>query len=192
MENEFTEVMSERTDDELIIIVTVERVNYNPIAIKAADVEVEKRNINTSKFEKIRDKAIVEKELKEKISSLSANKKNRFVNFLVDISIIAIFNSSLIYFLGDIEDSFRLIFRTGLAFSLGYYAFMESVFQKTLGKFLTKTKVVDENGDKPSGKQIFTRTLCRLIPFDPLTFLFERKGYKFHDSLSKTMVIKDC
>ena len=38
MENEFAKVMSERTDEELIKIVTVERTSYNPTAIEAADV----------------------------------------------------------------------------------------------------------------------------------------------------------
>ncbi len=37
MENEFEKVMSERTDKELIRIVTVERGSYNPTAIEAAD-----------------------------------------------------------------------------------------------------------------------------------------------------------
>ena len=41
MENEFTKVMSERTDEELIKIVTVERTGYNATAIEAADAEVE-------------------------------------------------------------------------------------------------------------------------------------------------------
>ena len=52
MENEFAKVMSERTDEELIKIVTVERGSYNPTAIEAADSEIEKRNIDTSEFEK--------------------------------------------------------------------------------------------------------------------------------------------
>ena len=70
MENEFTKVMSERTDEELIKIVTVERGSYNPNAIEAADAEVEKRKIDTSEFEKIRKKATAEKEQKEKEQKL--------------------------------------------------------------------------------------------------------------------------
>ncbi len=48
MKNEFKQVMSERTDEELIKIVTTERDGYNPIAIEAAESEVEKRNIDTT------------------------------------------------------------------------------------------------------------------------------------------------
>lgn len=84
MENEFAKVMSERTDEELIKIVTVERESYNPTAIVAADSEVEKRNIDTSEFEKIREKATAEKEQKEKVDSNVVSSGIRFVNFLID------------------------------------------------------------------------------------------------------------
>lgn len=36
MENEFLKVMSQRTDEELIKIITVDIRKYNPIAIEAA------------------------------------------------------------------------------------------------------------------------------------------------------------
>ena len=45
MENEFAKVMSERTDAELIKVVTAERDKYNPKGIEAAELEVAKRNI---------------------------------------------------------------------------------------------------------------------------------------------------
>ena len=69
MEDEFAKVMSERTDEELIKIVTIERDGYQPLGVEAAESEIEKRNIDTSQFEKIREKAKVEKEQKEKINS---------------------------------------------------------------------------------------------------------------------------
>jgi hypothetical protein len=40
IKNEFKEVMSQRTDEVLIKIVTVERDRYNPIAIEAAESEI--------------------------------------------------------------------------------------------------------------------------------------------------------
>ncbi len=66
---------------------------------------------------------------------------------------------------------------------------MEIKFQKTLGKFVTKTKVVKLNGEKPTNEDIITRTFCRLIPFDRISFLFVKNG--IHDFLSKTKVVKD-
>ncbi|WP_349663301.1 hypothetical protein [Cellulophaga lytica] len=84
MENEFAKVMSERTDEELIKIVTVERERYNTTAIEAADAEVEKRNIDTSEFVKIREKATAEKEQKQKVDSNVVGSGIRFVNLLID------------------------------------------------------------------------------------------------------------
>jgi uncharacterized RDD family membrane protein YckC len=66
---------------------------------------------------------------------------------------------------------------------------MEYKFQKTLGKFITKTKVVTKGGEKPELSDIIRRTLCRLIPFDKISYLFTKNG--IHDRLSETIVIKD-
>lgn len=52
-----------------------------------------------------------------------------------------------------------------------YYVGMETVFGKTVGKFVTGTKVVTADGDKPELMAILGRTLCRLIPFDAFSFL---------------------
>ncbi|MEH6407381.1 MAG: RDD family protein [Leeuwenhoekiella sp.] len=72
---------------------------------------------------------------------------------------------------------------------ISYYLIMEYKFQRTLGKFLTKTKVVTQTGSKPSLNDIFIRTLCRFIPFDRTSFIVVKNG--FHDSLSKTTVVKE-
>ncbi len=195
MENEFAKVMSERTDEELIKIVTVERGSYNPTAIEAADAEVEKRNIDTSEFEKIREKATAEKEQKEKVDSNVVSSGTRFMNFLIDFIVwlvLAFITSFIIGLFIQPTDQgmisligYILIFGTFIA----YYALMEIKFQKTIGKFVTKTKVVKMNGEKPTDGDIITRTFCRLIPFDRLSFLFVKNG--IHDFLSKTKVVKD-
>jgi uncharacterized RDD family membrane protein YckC len=69
-----------------------------------------------------------------------------------------------------------------------YYIFFEAVFGQTLGKMITKTKVVDENGDKPTLERIMTRTLCRFIPFEAFSFLVPNP-IGWHDSLSRTRVV---
>ena len=195
MENKFAKVMSERTDEELIKIVTVERGSYNPTAIKAADAEVEKRNIDTSEFEKIREKATAEKEQKEKVDSNVVGSGIRFVNFLIDFIVWLVLAFIISFVIGLFIQptdqgmisiiGYILIFGTFIA----YYAIMEIKFQKTIGKFVTKTKVVKMNGEKPTDGDIITRTFCRLIPFDRLSFLFVKNG--IHDFLSKTKVVKD-
>ncbi|WP_423738262.1 RDD family protein [Christiangramia salexigens] len=72
---------------------------------------------------------------------------------------------------------------------LVYYNMMEVVFQKTLGKFITRTRVVTANGRKPKEKDIILRTFCRFIPFDNFSYIGGGNG--FHDQFSKTKVIKD-
>tara|TARA_R110002051_G_scaffold251672_1_gene311046 strand:- start:4527 stop:5108 length:582 start_codon:yes stop_codon:yes gene_type:complete len=190
MENEFAKVMSERTDEELIKIVTVERKGYNPIAIEAADAEVERRNINTSEFEKIKEKATIEKKQKQKVDSNVVSSGIRFLNFIIDF-IIWLIIAAIFTFPLSANDGNQMLLGYVIMFAtfIGYYAILEIKFQKTVGKFITKTKVVTLNGEKPENGEIISRTFCRLIPFDQLSFLFMKNG--IHDNLSKTKVVKD-
>jgi uncharacterized RDD family membrane protein YckC len=195
MENEFAKVMSERTDKELIKIVTAERDKYNPTAIEAAETEVEKRKIDTSKFEEIKEKATSERVAKENVDSNVVGSGIRFVNFLIDFIIWLILAMIVIFIIGLVvqptDESLISLLGYILIFGtfIGYYVIMEIKFQKTVGKFVTKTKVVKMDGTKPETSDIITRTFCRLIPFDRLSFLFVRNG--IHDFLSKTKVVKD-
>lgn len=72
--------------------------------------------------------------------------------------------------------------------SLVYYNVFEIFFARTIGKFITQTIVVDENGEKPNHERILVRTLCRLIPFNALSFLGVY-GRGWHDTISKTYVV---
>ncbi|PCJ96104.1 MAG: hypothetical protein COA50_07955 [Flavobacteriaceae bacterium] len=195
MENEFVKTMSERTNKELVSIVTVERENYNPTAITAADAEVAKRNIDTTTFQEIKEKASSEKKQLQKTDANVVNSGIRFLNFIIDLMAVSIVFILLGYIIGifignDYLDLFQIVLPLMyFIIFLGYYAFMELRFQKTLGKFVTKTKVVKMDGSLPDNGDILARTFCRLIPFDRLSFLFVKNG--IHDFLSKTKVIKD-
>ena len=50
MQNDFKEVMSERTDKQLVDIVTLKRNEYQPEAIKAAEQEIELRKLDVYAF----------------------------------------------------------------------------------------------------------------------------------------------
>ena len=116
----------------------------------------------------------------------------RFVNHLIDnvaFVVLVILNAFLL-------DSFLHIIPEegstwlGLYFFFLYFAYhflFEYFYGRTIGKFITKTKVVDMNGEKPNTKTLFVRNICRLIPFDNVSFLFAEKGW--HDNISKTQVI---
>lgn len=109
----------------------------------------------------------------------------RIVNYGIDISLIWIF-SVLCYTLFNRAINYNLIFY--LAFFC-YYLIFESLSGQTLGKMVTKTKVVNMNNDKPGVGRIFYRTLLRLNPFDSFSYIFgqEQGG---HDLISRTRLIQ--
>jgi uncharacterized RDD family membrane protein YckC len=76
-----------------------------------------------------------------------------------------------------------------LIFLLGYHVFFETLWQRTPGKWITKTKVVCEDGTKPRFPRILGRTLCRWIPFDVFSFLFSPNPLGWHDRISHTLVV---
>lgn len=69
-----------------------------------------------------------------------------------------------------------------------YYFTFEAFFGLTIGKILSRSKVVDEEGKKPTATTIIGRTLLRLIPFEALTFFMPRG---LHDRSSNTFVVRE-
>jgi uncharacterized RDD family membrane protein YckC len=69
-----------------------------------------------------------------------------------------------------------------------YYNVFEVFFARTIGKFITNTIVVDENGNTPDHQTILVRSVCRLIPLYGFSLLgMPARGW--HDSISKTYVV---
>lgn len=129
------------------------------------------------------------------------NRGTRFIHALVD----GIFFSILSYFAGmalglflDLIDPnlvyqfvesnlLNYLFSYSLYFL--YFFILESTTGQTIGKMLTKTKVIAEDGSKPTSKAIAYRSLSRLIPFEPFSFLGSTPT-GWHDRISKTYVTK--
>ncbi|MDL2303160.1 RDD family protein [Dysgonomonas sp. OttesenSCG-928-D17] len=190
MENRFEKEMSLRTDKELVRIITIERDNYQPLALDAAKNELKKRNISDVDIEDMAQSLI---EQMKKIIQLNTDMVGsgiRLVNFLIDSLIWLVIAFILTFPLnanegGQMFIGYIVLFGTFIL----YYVFFETKYQKTPGKMLTKTKVVSTEGEKPTSADIFVRTLLRLItPFDVVSFLFSKNG--LHDRLSRTKVIK--
>lgn len=115
-------------------------------------------------------------------------KRIRLFNFLID---------SVLFFLIVLIISFLMknyIERDNLKwlmiiFYYLYYFIFELAFGQTIGKMITKTKIIDiETQSHPKVFKIFIRTLSRLIPIDFISYLFIVNG--FHDILSQTKTIK--
>lgn len=195
MKRDFTEVMSKRTDEELIEIVKLKRDDYQPEAVEAAEKELESRQVNPDQIKEVEQELIEQETEKKEFDSNKVNSWTRLIHFIVDLIgfyltalmlslIVDLFVSASDKTTMDLIDSLLIL----VSFFV-YYVFMEYKYQKTIGKFLTNTKVVMSDGRKPELNEIFIRTACRLIPLDRLSFVFTANG--FHDRLSNTTVVKE-
>ncbi|MBT3209774.1 MAG: hypothetical protein HN704_12690 [Bacteroidetes bacterium] len=118
----------------------------------------------------------------------------RFINFLIDtVSILILFFLSLKALLFILELSnydFNLDINIILILLyVIYYMVFEGITGRSFGKYLTHTKVVSSNNNRPTFMQIFIRTLVRLIFIEVISFLSKNPN-GWHDKLSNTKVIE--
>ncbi len=133
---------------------------------------------------------------------LLASKSQRLLNFIIDVLIIYLIEITIgttIIIIGDLTHSYAAsnwvtsvslieIFFFGLIILFFYYSITEMYFSRTFAKYFTKTLVVKNDGSKPNMKSIIIRTVSRLIPLEPFSFLMAERGW--HDTLSVTYVVK--
>jgi len=127
---------------------------------------------------------------------LPTTRGKRFLNYILDVIFIYLFaiifgfliGFSGLYFLIENMNEWILNF----IILMIYYVIFESIWFKTPAKFITKTKVIMENGKSPKCADIFARSLIRFIPFEPFSFLSPNRPKGWHDRWSKTMVIDDA
>jgi uncharacterized RDD family membrane protein YckC len=139
----------------------------------------------------------------EVTDDLLASRGQRFLNYIIDTIIvyILIFGVSFITaiiatYIGAAGFLDWLQNLNGLEeyliyflIMIPYFTLMETIFSKSIGKFITKTMVVLEDGSKPESGTILRRTVCRIIPFDGLSFLgTPSRGW--HDSITDTYVVR--
>jgi uncharacterized RDD family membrane protein YckC len=137
------------------------------------------------------------------IDKKGATRKQRLLNFLIDLTFLFISINSLSILLDLLSKWTQRYFWTNalenstvlqqslflLGFVFLYYFVSECYWSQTLAKLITKTVIVTKRGDKPTIKMVFIRTLGRFIPFEPFSFLRNRP-IGWHDQLSATYVIK--
>jgi uncharacterized RDD family membrane protein YckC len=106
------------------------------------------------------------------------------IGFVVGVLIMVIGGQEGADFIEQIPGLF-----IGTPIFLVYYFVFEATTSRTLGKLITGTKVVNQDGRTPTLGQIAGRTFCRLIPFEAFSFLGALpRGW--HDSVPKTFVVK--
>ena len=114
------------------------------------------------------------------------------ISFLVGILFAAVVATGLNNYTDRVPDYARymqLYLLLGwILILVAYYTLFEFFAKgRTVGKMVTGTVAVREDGSNLTFKDAFLRTLCRFIPFEP----FSAFGYRpWHDTLTRTMVIK--
>lgn len=133
-----------------------------------------------------------------------ASQGKRFLNTIIDNIILQFSGGAAGFVLGFTyvamkggvitkDDEFVLQimgYLLGLTIAMSYYILMEALFQRTIAKFITNTKVVRDDGAPPNFGQIVGRSFARLIPFEAFSFLGGQNPVGWHDSLSGTRVVQ--
>jgi len=141
------------------------------------------------------------KDIENEVIDKMASQGKRFLNYLLDLIFMYILIFIFAIIIGivlaivapstvsSIDDSNKLLeyLIASIAIMI-YYTSFEAVTGRSIAKYITKTKVVTETGEKPTFKAIFIRSLCRFIPFEAFSFLFN-DGTGWHDTISNTKVI---
>ena len=141
------------------------------------------------------------KEIENSVIDKMASQWKRFLNYLLDLVsilffififslilgiVLAIVAPSVVSDLGKSNLLFEYV--VGFIVMMIYYTSFEAITGRTIAKYITNTKVVTETGEKPDFKTILVRSLCRFIPIEPFSILFN-DGLGWHDSISKTRVV---
>lgn len=128
----------------------------------------------------------------------------RFVNLLIDrvfvyvlfflygLFSVLIYKFCNIYFLVDIAYKIRGMNKLEdfILTSVVYFIYLFSMEYltkgRTIGKYITGTRVLSSDGTQPTLQDYFIRNISRLVPFDSFSFF----GYNgWHDNWSNTRVI---
>ena len=125
-----------------------------------------------------------------------ASTGKRFVNYLIDFIVyyILTFLGGLLFgvigqmgVLGD-DTGFAGLYLMVFTIFFLYYFLIELGFKgRSIGKLVTGTKAINEDGTNLNAKTAFLRTLCRFVPFEPLSVLFGERMW--HDKWAHTYVI---
>jgi uncharacterized RDD family membrane protein YckC len=136
------------------------------------------------------------------INLQQASRGKRFANYLIDV--IVLYLIALVFFallattglterfLHNNDFGTKLLDRLVTSIVLGVlWGITEALFKgKTLGKVITRTRAVNEDGSPITVKTAFLRGLSRIVPFEAFSALGD-PSYPWHDSWTRTYVIDE-
>lgn len=153
---------------------------------------------------------IIDQELfiKEVKQYYEASKGKRIANFIIDYTIylglafivggiigiilVAIYGEEILLLIEEESFSVKLLdYAISALVMLAYYTAIEYYSNgKSLGKLITKTRAVQRSGELMTFPIALKRSACRLIPFNPFSFLGDLSN-GWHDSIPNTKVIDE-
>jgi len=140
-------------------------------------------------------------ELRENLYEQPATVGQRFINYLIDIFIfylvIFVLGAVAGLMLGDVEAEGETLFGMPVlieylliyALLIGLYTFLETATKgRSIGKIITKTRAIREDGSNVNFNDALKRSLIRCIPFEQFSAF---GGRPWHDRWSNTKVIRE-
>ena len=133
---------------------------------------------------------------------VQASGGKRFVNYLIDTIVFLVLMFMFGMLLGMLnpasvdpmtadDPGLGLIDILSILLYVAYFSLLEIIFKGTsLGKLITGTRAVREDGSYITPKEAFLRALSRLVPFEPFSALGS-PSYPWHDKWSRTYVIDE-
>jgi uncharacterized RDD family membrane protein YckC len=133
-----------------------------------------------------------------------ASSGKRFVNLLVDrLAIYLVWNYllykasvALLRVIYEYTHSRELLYAFSYLITVTFFVFILAIVEsstggKTLGKLITGTRAVNQDGSRISPKTAILPCLSRLVPFEAFSAL-GKPSFPWHDRWTKTYVIDEA
>ncbi|MEM9917543.1 MAG: RDD family protein [Bacteroidota bacterium] len=118
-------------------------------------------------------------------------KRKRLANFIIDLIVIGTLLE--ITFILESNMDYKVpmkVLRVIIALG-GYYIPLEFFLGKTVGKYVTRSRVVDWRGQRISLRAAVLRYACRWIPFEFASLALGNDAKAWHDTLLETYVVDE-
>ena len=133
-------------------------------------------------------------DIEQEINYEYATTGQRFANFIIDSIVVGFVLGFLIVLImgvdsqGSYTGSKILDTLFNWAILVLYYTIIEGLTKgRSLGKMVTRTRVIKEDGTELTFNDALLRSLSRIVPFEPFSTF---SGHPWHDKWTKTRVVK--
>ena len=122
-----------------------------------------------------------------------AGLRRRFANMVLDSIIYQVPAAPVFVAIEMLAPGVSASLLNSYAISFGclfaYYVGFETILGRTPGKMITGTRVIGDSGETPSLASVLGRSVIRMIPFEPFSFLGGMNPRGWHDEWTSTRVV---